>query len=142
TVPGARSFAGAGEMGAFLARTDILVCLAPHTEDTDGIVNAGALARLPRGAYLVNAGRGGLTVEADVLAALDSGHLAGAWLDVFRQEPLAPESPFWGHPNVIVTPHIGAVTLPGPAALEMADTIRLVRSGLPPNGLVDLGRGY
>lgn len=142
TVPGARSFAGAGEMGAFLARTDILVCLAPHTEDTDGIVNAGALARLPRGAYLVNAGRGGLTVEADVLAALDSGHLAGAWLDVFRQEPLAPESPFWTHPKVIVTPHIGAVTLPGPAALEIADNIRLIRSGLSPNGLVDSVRGY
>lgn len=142
TVPGARSFAGMDEMGAFLARTDILVCLAPHTRETDGIVNAEMLAQLPRGAYLVNAGRGGLAVEADVLAALDSGRLAGAWLDVFRAEPLPAGSPFWTHPNVIVTPHVGAVTLPGPAALEMADTIRLIRSDLPPNGLVDRAKGY
>ena len=141
-VPGVESFAGLGELSKFLARTDILVCLVPLTRDTTGIVNAANLARLPRGAYLVNAGRGGLAVEADILAALESGQLAGAWLDVFRQEPLPRMSPFWTHPNVIVTPHNAAVTQPGPAALELADNIRLIRSGLAPNGLVDLAREY
>jgi glyoxylate/hydroxypyruvate reductase A len=142
SLPGARSFAGAGELDAFLGQCDILVCLAPLTAETGGIVNAGTLARLPKGAYLINAGRGGLAVEADVLAALDSGHLAGAWLDVFRTEPLPPESPFWTHPNVIVTPHNAAVTQPGPAALETADNVRRIRAGLAPSGLVDKARGY
>ncbi len=142
TCPGAKSFAGAGEFGDFLARSDILVCLAPHTRETEGIVNAKTLAQLPPGAYLINAARGGLTVEADVLAALDSGQLAGAWLDVFRAEPLPAASPFWTHAKVVVTPHVGAITRPGPAALEMADNIRRIRSGLFPNGLVDAGRGY
>ncbi len=142
TVPGARSFAGVSELGEFLGRCDILVCLAPLTAETDGIVNAGTLAQLPKGAYLINAGRGGLAVEADVLAALDSGQLGGAWLDVFRREPLPPESPFWAHPNAIVTPHVAAITLPGPAALEAADNIRKIRAGLAPNGLVDKAHGY
>ncbi len=142
TLPGVKSFAGAAEMDDFLACSDILVCLAPHTPETEGLVNAGTLARLPKGAYLINAGRGGLTVEADVLAALDSGQLGGAWLDVFRAEPLPADSRFWTHPKVIVTPHVGAITLPGPAALEIADNIRRIRSGLHPNGLVDWGRGY
>ncbi|MBM3565158.1 MAG: glyoxylate/hydroxypyruvate reductase A [Alphaproteobacteria bacterium] len=142
SAPGVQAFAGAGEMDAFLSQSDILVCLAPHTKETEGLINKRTLARLPKGAYLVNAGRGGLTVEEDVLAALESGQLAGAWLDVFRTEPLPAASPFWTHPNVIVTPHTAAVTLPGPAALELADNIRRIRSGLPPNGLVDLGRGY
>ena len=141
-VPGVESFVGHGEFSKFLARTDILVCLVPLTQDTDGIVNSATLAQLPRGAYLVNAGRGGLAVEPDILAALETGQLAGAWLDVFRQEPLPPESPFWTHPNVIVTPHNAAVTQPGPAALELADNIRLIRSGLAPNGLVDRAREY
>jgi glyoxylate/hydroxypyruvate reductase A len=140
--PGVQSFAGAAELPAFLARTDILVCLAPLTRETDGIVNAGTLAQLPKGTYLINAARGGLAVEADVLAALDSGRLAGAWLDVFREEPLPRTSPFWTHPNVIVTPHNAALTQPGPAALEVADNIRRIRAGLPPNGLVDKTKGY
>ncbi|MBM3731930.1 MAG: glyoxylate/hydroxypyruvate reductase A [Acidimicrobiia bacterium] len=141
-VPGARSFAGADELGAFLGQSDILVCLAPLTNETEGIVNARTLAQLPKGSYLINAGRGGLAVEADVLAALSTGQLAGAALDVFRREPLPPESPFWTHPNVIVTPHIAAITLVGPAAREAADNIRRLRAGLAPNGLVDKARGY
>jgi glyoxylate/hydroxypyruvate reductase A len=141
-LPGARSFAGAGELDAFLQASDILVCLAPLTRETEGIVNAKTLARLPKGAYLINAGRGGLAVEADVLAALSTGQLAGAALDVFRREPLPPESPFWAHPNVVVTPHIAAITLVGPAAREAADNIRRLRAGLAPNGLVDKTRGY
>ncbi len=141
-IPGVESFAGPGELAGFLARTDILVCLVPLTKATDGIVNAKTLAQLPKGAYLVNAGRGGLAVEKDILDALDSGRLAGAWLDVFRQEPLPQMSPFWTHPNVIITPHVAAITQPGPAALDLADTIRLIRAGLPPNGLVDMGREY
>ena len=141
-IPGVESFAGAGELSKFLARTDILVCLAPLTKETDGIVNTQTLAQLPRGAYLINAGRGGLAVEADIVAALDRGHLAGAALDVFRQEPLPSESPLWSHPKVIVTPHIAAITLPGPAAEEIADNIRAIRLGRLPKGLVDKSREY
>ncbi|MSO84739.1 MAG: glyoxylate/hydroxypyruvate reductase A [Rhodospirillales bacterium] len=140
--PGVESFAGPGELAKFLARTDILVTLAPLTRETEGIVNAANLAQLPRRAYLVNAGRGGLAVEEDILAALATGQLAGAWLDVFRREPLPPESPFWTHPNVIVTPHNAAVTQPGPSALDLADNIRAIRAGLVPNGLVDKAREY
>ena len=142
SLPGARSFSGSGELDAFLAQSDILVCLAPLTVETDGIVNARTLAQLPPRAFLINAGRGGLAVEEDILAALATGQLAGAWLDVFRREPLPSESPLWTHPNVVVTPHVAAITLPGPAALEAADNIRRIRAGLSPNGLVDKGRGY
>jgi glyoxylate/hydroxypyruvate reductase A len=142
TMAGVESFAGRDALPAFLARADILVCLAPLTAETRGIVNREMLAALPKGAYVINAARGGLLVEDDLLAALDSGHLAGAFLDVFEQEPLPAAHPFWRHPNVIVTPHVAALTLPGPGAEEVAVNIRHIRRGEAPHGLVDKRRGY
>lgn len=110
------NFAGAEELDAFLARSRILVCLLPATPETTGILSAPLLVKLPRGAGLINAGRGAHQNLADIIAALDEGHLTGAVLDVFDPEPLPADSPAWIHPKVIVTSHIGA----GPSTRECA----------------------
>lgn len=140
--PGVESFAGAGELGAFLARSDILVCLLPLTAATRGILNSAAFDRLPRGARLVNAARGGHLIESDLLAALDEGQIGGATLDVFQSEPLPATSPLWSHPKVIVTPHIAALTDPRSTAWQMAESMARVRRGEAPLNPVDLAKGY
>ena len=140
--PGVESFAGPDELGAFLARTDILVCLLPLTAATRGILTARAFAQLPRGARIVNAARGGHLVEADLLAALDEGRIGGATLDVFEREPLPAMSPLWSHPKVIVTPHIAALTDARSTAGQMAESMARVRAGGRPLYEVDLRRGY
>lgn len=139
---GIESFAGLEELDAFLQGTDVLVCLLPLTPDTRGILNAERFGQLPKNAAFINAARGGHVVEADLLAALDSGHLSGATLDVFAIEPLPADSRFWVHPRVVVTPHVASLTDAASAARRMADSIRRVRQGLPPHDLVDLARGY
>jgi glyoxylate/hydroxypyruvate reductase A len=141
-MPGVACYAGAEELPAFLQRTDILVCLLPLTEETDRILNGETFRRLPRGACLINVGRGEHLVEDDLLAALDSGHLDSATLDVFRTEPLPDDSPFWSHPRVIVTPHVASMTIPQTAAEAVARAIRTLQSGGTPPGTVDLSRGY
>jgi len=135
-------FHGADGLIPFLNRCDILVCLLPLTAETQGILNADTFAALPRGAALISVGRGGHTVEADLLAALDSGQIGGATLDVFRDEPLPPESPFWNHPRVVVTPHIASMTIAETAAEAVIENIRRVRAGQAPAPIVDLARGY
>jgi glyoxylate/hydroxypyruvate reductase len=142
TLDGVESFYGDDGLSPFLARTDILVCLLPLTAETTGIINAGTLAQLPRGAYVINAARGGHQVEEDLLAALGSGHIAGAALDVFHQEPLATDSPFWDHPKVLLTPHIASLSSPQSAAAEIAENIRRIRRGETPKDLVDMSAGY
>jgi glyoxylate/hydroxypyruvate reductase A len=140
--PGIASFHGAQGFLPFLARSDILVCMLPLTAETDGILDARAFAALPRGAAVINVARGGHVVEADLLAALDSGQIGGATLDVFRDEPLPPESPFWNHPRVVLTPHIASMTLPESAAQTVAENIRRLRAGQPLEHVVDPRRGY
>ena len=141
-VSGFATYAGPRGLDALLARSEILVCLLPLTAATAGILDAAAFARLPWGAGLVNAGRGGHLNETDLLAALDSGRLSAAVLDVFRDEPLPPDHPFWHHPRIIVTPHIAAETHPPTAAPIIVDAIRRLEAGLPVPNRVDLARGY
>ena len=139
---GVASYHGARQLGRFLARTDILVCLLPLTAQTAGVLGAANLAQLPRGACVINAGRGGHCDEDALLAALDSGHLGGAALDVFREEPLPAESPLWRHPKVTLTPHIASKTLPASSARHIIDNITRFRAGRSLTHTVDLARGY
>ena len=142
TILGVAGFHGADGLGIFLARSDILICLLPLTDDTAGILDARLFAQLPQGAYVVNVARGAHLVEADLLAAIDSGHLSGAWLDVFRIEPLPGDSPLWGHPAITLTPHIGGWVLPASAVVTVVENLRRVRAGEPIENALGLNRGY
>src|SRR3954468_14584022 len=128
-APGVKSFAGAQELPSFLGQCDILVCVLPLTPDTRGILNAALFAQLPRGAYVINVARGAHLIEADLIAALDSGHLAGAVLDVFQPEPLPQDSPIWRHPKITATPHIAGITEPRSALAYVEDCIRRAEAG-------------
>jgi glyoxylate/hydroxypyruvate reductase A len=147
SVAGTDCFAGPAELDPFLERTDILVCLLPHTPETTGIINRDLIARLSRrgpfGApILINAGRGKQQVESDILAALDSGALHGASLDVFETEPLPADSPFWDHPKVRVSPHAAADSDPDAVTAYVLGQIRRHQKGLPVENIVDRKRGY
>lgn len=141
-LPGIRTFDRADGLSAFLGECRVLILLAPLTAETENVIDAAALARLPAGAHLVNLARGRLVVDDDLLAALDAGHLAGATLDVFRDEPLPPRHRFWRHPQVRVTPHVAAATLVDPSAAQVAAKIRALEAGEVVGGVVDLRRGY
>jgi glyoxylate/hydroxypyruvate reductase A len=142
TLAGVETFAGDGELGTVLARSDILVLLLPATPETADVLNAGTLAMLPRGAVVINPGRGTLIDDAALLAALDSGAVAAATLDVFRVEPLPSEHPFWTHPRVMVTPHIASDTRPASAAGVIAENIARGEEGRPFLHVVDRVRAY
>jgi glyoxylate/hydroxypyruvate reductase A len=141
-LPGIASFAGADQLIPFLRRTEILVCLLPLTEGTRGILDARVFAALPAGATVVNLARGGLVVDRDLLAALDSGHIGAAVLDAFEVEPLAQDHPYWRHPRVQITPHIAAISDARSVAPVIAANIRRFRAGEPVQNLVDLTAGY
>nr|WP_316642099.1 glyoxylate/hydroxypyruvate reductase A [uncultured Roseateles sp.] len=141
-VEGVQCFAGADELPAFLARTQILVCLLPLTDATRGFLNAGLFAALPAGASLVHVGRGPHLVEADLLAALESGQLAQAILDVTDPEPLPTDHPFWRHPKIWLTPHIASMTQPETAAEVVLENIRRFEAGETMTGVVARGLGY
>jgi glyoxylate/hydroxypyruvate reductase A len=142
TMEGVQSFAGADQLQPFLAGCDILICLLPLTAATKGILNRDLFAALPAGASLINVGRGPHLVDADLLAALDSGHLSRAILDVTDPEPLPPDHAFWTHPRVFVTPHVASMTQPETAAPILLENIRRHQRGEPLAGVIDRGRGY
>jgi glyoxylate/hydroxypyruvate reductase len=142
TVDSVKCFAGSDQLNEFLSGTNVLVCMLPLTDETRGVINAQTLAKLPRGSFLVNAGRGAHMVEGDVLAALESGQLAGALLDVFATEPLPTDNPLWAHPNVIVTPHIAATTPIRDACAQIVDKIERMERGELVSGIVDRNIGY
>ncbi|WP_428265196.1 2-hydroxyacid dehydrogenase [Haliangium sp.] len=151
---------GPDGLDALLGRSDAVVCLLPLTAATRGLLDARALALLPPGAHLINAGRGGLVVEADLLAALDrgdrddrddrsdrddpnaAGGLGGATLDVFCHEPLPAAHPLWRHPRVTVTPHIASLTDPAAVAAQICANLVRLSAGAPLRHLVDRARGY
>lgn len=147
TVAGIETFHGAAGLEAFLARTEILIALLPLTAETRGILSFELLRKLKRdgalgGAFLINAGRGGLQLDADILKALDQNLLAGATLDVFPTEPLPGDSPLWTHPRVTVTPHNAAWSDPAPLAEGIAQQIKRFEAGQPLEGLVNVATGY
>ena len=119
-----------------------IVVVLPLTSETRGIINAKTLAALPKGAFLTNIGRGGHVIDEDLLAALNSGNIDGAFLDVFNQEPLPTDHPFWEHPKVIMTPHIAGEIVPRSCAQSIAANIERYRKGEPINGIADIERGY
>ncbi len=141
-LDGVASFAGPGELDAFLDGLSVLVCLLPLTAETRGILNAALFDRLPRGARLVNLARGAHLVEQDLLDALAVGRLAHATLDVFATEPLPPEHPFWRHPRITVIPHAAAYSLPESGADLVAENLRRLARREPLLHRVERARGY
>lgn len=141
-VEGVRAFHGAEAFGEFLAASRVLVNLLPLTPETEGIMNRDTLSRLPQGGYVINVARGAHLVEEDLLALVDSGHLAGATLDVFRTEPLPPGHPFWSHPKIVATPHTSARTLREESIAQIVRKIGQLSRGEAVAGTVDVGRGY
>ncbi len=142
TIAGIKCFDGNAGLDAMLARSDMIVLLLPQTAETENLLNADRLARLPRGAVVINPGRGPLIDDEALLAALDNGQVGHATLDVFRIEPLPPEHPYWDHPRVTVTPHIASTTRPDTSARVIAENIRRSEAGEALLHLVDRRAGY
>jgi glyoxylate/hydroxypyruvate reductase A len=141
-IDGVQSFHGREQLNAFLAGTQVLIDLLPTTPETTNLIDSQLLNALPHGACFLNLARGAHVVEADLLAALNSGQLAAAALDVFQREPLPQDHPLWSHPHVTITPHTAAITLPNEAMDYIADAILALEQGQQPGGLVDRQRGY
>ena len=141
-IGGIRVFSGQDGFNDFLAASRVLVNLLPLTPETQDILNRDTLARLQPGGYLINVARGAHLVEDDLLALLDSGHLAGATLDVFRTEPLPVGHPFWSHPRITLTPHTSARTLLGESIAQIVGKIAALERGEAIAGVVDPVRGY
>lgn len=141
-LPGVRGFTGAAQFHDFLASSRVLVNLLPLTPDTANLLNHDTLSRLQPGGYVINVARGAHLVDDDLLALLDSGHLAGALLDVFRTEPLPADHPFWRHPKITITPHTSARTLRSESIAQIAGKIAAMQRGEAVARIVDVGRGY
>jgi glyoxylate/hydroxypyruvate reductase len=142
TIADVQCFHGSAGLNDLLARTDILVCLLPLTPETENILCEELFARLPEGAYLINAARGGHLVEDDLIPALESGQLGHATLDVFQTEPLPDNHPFWGHRQITVTPHNASITDPRSVARQIVEGITAVEDGNPLPNAVDRKLGY
>ncbi|MCA3131135.1 MAG: 2-hydroxyacid dehydrogenase [Betaproteobacteria bacterium] len=141
-IPGVDGLWGEDGLAALQRRARIVVNFLPLTPATRGLLDARFFSRLQPGACLVNVARGAHLVEADLLAALDGGHLGGAMLDVFAEEPLPPGHPFWTHPRVVLTPHVAGITLAAEAAAQVIQNLRRLEAGEPPQGVVDRSAGY
>lgn len=142
TLPGIDMFHGEAGLKPFLTSSQFLVCVLPLTAATRGILNATTLAMLPKGAFVINMARGAHVVDQDLIAALDSGHLAGAMLDVFEKEPLPSEHPFWTHAKIVVTPHIAGDLNPRTCAKQVAENIKRFRAGQALLNVVDPSAEY
>ncbi|WP_090044744.1 glyoxylate/hydroxypyruvate reductase A [Limnohabitans sp. 2KL-27] len=141
-LPGIRCFSGAQSLPEFLQATRVLVNLMPLTPETENILNHANLSLLQQGGYVINVARGKHLVEEDLITLIDSGHLSGAMLDVFRTEPLPADHPFWHHPKITVTPHTSARTLREESIAQIVGKIQALQRGQAINGVVDSQRGY
>ena len=141
-LAGVQGFAGMAQLPAFLAATKVLVCLLPLTDETRDLMNSENLSCLQAGGYVINVARGAHLVDDDLLALLNSGHLSGATLDVFRTEPLPPEHAFWQHPKIVLTPHTSARTLRSESIAQIAQKLVALQRGEAVAGRVNLGQGY
>ncbi len=141
-IEGVRCFAGAGQFNDFLAASRVLVNLLPLTPDTTNVINKDTLARLQPDAYVINVARGAHLVDEDLLAAIDSGHVAGATLDVFRTEPLPAGHAFWNQPRITITPHTSARTLRDESIAQIARKMTALERGEAVAGVVNPARGY
>ena len=141
-IDGITTYAGPEALDIFLSAPDVLVCLLPLTDATRGILNRRLFDNVKPGAALVHCGRGEHLVVDDLLSALDQGHLRGAVLDVFAQEPLPAASPLWAHPRVVVTPHMASGAQPAVIVGQIFDNLQRVRSGQPVLYTVDRSAGY
>ena len=141
-IDGVQCLCGPGGLQKLLAESEILVLLAPHTPETENLLDAAAFASMPRGAHLINAARGALIDEDALLAALNAGQIATAVLDVMRSEPLPAGHPFWQHPQVLITPHIASVTRPETAAATIIEQVERFETGRPFLHTVQRERGY
>ncbi len=141
-LDGVRCYAGPEALPAFLQASRVLVNLMPLTPETENILNHTTLSQLQKGGYVINVARGSHLVDEDLLSLIDSGHLAGAMLDVFRTEPLPAAHPFWRHPKISVTPHTSARTLREESIAQISGKILALQRGEPINGVVDPGLGY
>jgi glyoxylate/hydroxypyruvate reductase A len=141
-IDGVRAFTGAAQFNDFLAASRVLVNLLPLTPDTANVMNQDTLGRLQPGAYVINVASGAHLVDGDLLALIDSGHVAGATLDVFRTEPLPAGHPFWSHPRITVTPHTSARTLRDESIAQIARKMAALQRGEAVAGVVSAARGY
>lgn len=142
SVPGVQCFSGADGLDTFLRGSRVLVCLLPLTPETSNIVDRTNMCKLPEGAFIINVARGAHLAEPDLLTLIRSGHIAAATLDVFRNEPLPAQHPFWQEPRITITPHISALTLRRESVQQIADNIRKTEAGEPVAGTVDRTLGY
>ena len=141
-IDGVQCFGGMEQLDDFLGQTRILVNLLPLHAETENIINARTLAKLQPGAFVINVGRGGHVVDDDLIAQIDSGHVSGALLDVFREEPLPESHPFWKHPKITLTPHTSARTLAADSIAQIVGKVAAMSRGEPVTGRVDLVKGY
>lgn len=135
-------FYGEAERGNFLKNSSILVCLLPLTPETEGILNREVFKALPKGSYIINVARGGHLEDEDLLTYLDNGHLSGASLDVFHNEPLLPDHPFWKHPKINITPHIASVSDITSVIPQLLENYSSFKKDLPLKNLVLRQKGY
>ena len=141
-VTGVNCYAGHDQLDQFLKASKVLVVILPLTNETENLLDKAKLAQLPKGAYVINVARGAHLIENDLLDLIHQGHIAGATLDVFREEPLPPAHPFWQEPRITITPHISALTMRDESARQIATKIQALQAGQAIAGLVDPSRGY
>ena len=135
-------FIGEAEFDAFLSEADILICLLPLTPETENILNRETLKKLPENAFVINVARGHHVVDEDLIEMIDNGHLSGASLDVFREEPLPADHPFWSHPKINITPHTASVTDPASAVFQVLENYDRLQKNEPLKNIVSPELGY